>query len=124
MPDLTTQPEPDATACPACGGPPADAPEHRLSALGYLHDDICYTCDDCGEEWTHGVPIGTTDAGDLRCAQCDALGLVHRIHFDDGRFDVKCPECYYHWTPDRPDAPKVNVEDPRTTGATDSARPL
>lgn len=119
-PALDEEPVPSAARCPYCGGRPEYDPAHTLSAMGYTHDDQRLTCDDCGREWTVGVPIGEHDgslAEDLYCGSCgERYGLPHRIHlrgyrrceacggeFGDEGVDgvvchMKCPNCYYFWT--------------------------
>lgn len=133
MTELSRQAEPDAI-CPGCGGQPKHDPEHVLSAVGYLHDDIVYTCSDCGFEWSHGVPIGDYDdedrIEDLTCDQCGRLGLVHRFEPMDGRescrIHMKCDDetCHYFWKFERkPDGEGVILLGyPQITGDTDNAR--
>jgi len=118
QPDL---PEVDVF-CPHCGARPIYMPEelvdvqHRLSASGYLHDDMAFRCssDECGEQWTHGVPIGEyelDDVDDLQCHSCrndpaldgDQYYRVHRVHIKRQstaaqvgfvELHLKCPRCY------------------------------
>lgn len=106
---LERQPVPTDSRCPSCGGEPLldregkQAVEHRLSANGYLHDDICLECEDCGERWTCGVPQGTYEGGgDLWCSSCgESWMLVHRlsrkgdIGDDEVTLHLKCPRCFY-----------------------------
>lgn len=101
--------------------------------MGYLHDDIPFECEDCGESWTHGVPVGEYDgklATDLRCDACeDAWGLTHRVVVEPDNtvtLHMKCPECYYFWHATRePDGNGVAlVGYPQTTGEiTDETNP-
>lgn len=110
-PDLERQPAPGASQCPVCGGNPAHDPEHVLSASGYLHDDVKFTCADCGHRWTCGVPIGAVEdawAADLLCDSCEKrYGLVHRVDPKCGspvvELHLKCPnqDCLYFWTVQR-----------------------
>ena len=110
---LESQP-PRQSNCPACGASPSDTSivEHRLSDMGYLHDDQHFECSDCGHEYTHGVPVGEPDmdVDDLWCDGCD-LGYmnVHRAEQTDGdvvQIHLKCahhhafdcPECET-WVP-------------------------
>lgn len=112
--DLDPQPVPEQARCPSCGGEPTDGSVrgHRLSSLGYTHDDVGLVCADCGygdevyERWNHGVPIGEPDPStyeDLRCDSCDAWGLVHFVAPSKSnpsrtfRLLMKCPECYLTW---------------------------
>lgn len=131
---MDEQSEPDAVACPECGADPVPDPEHRLSALGYLHDDIVYECSDpdCGAEWTHGVPAGDYDdepdlADDLECGSCGEWALVHRIEPESGAatLHLKCPECYHFWTVRRETGAgeKILVGYPQLTGQTKGAQP-
>lgn len=99
-PDLDEQPLPP-TKCPECGGEPSDEIIHRLSAMGYSHDDQHVVCVDCGHRWTCGVPIGEFDrpemAADLECS-CGHWRLVHRAQITDAgnvALHLKCPECYH-----------------------------
>lgn len=99
---MREQPIPEKSRCPNCGEKPTDESvvEHRLSSMGYTHDDIRLECQNCSERWTHGVPIGTeTEFGeDLLCDSCGSPMLVHRIRIKDNlqaKLDVKCPECKY-----------------------------
>lgn len=103
---MEEQPEPSASNCPYCGGKPEHDPKHVLSASGYTHDDIHYTCSECSEEWTCGVPIGEHDnelAEDLYCQSCETrFGLVHRVQPISNtqvQFHMKCPntECRNFW---------------------------
>lgn len=109
MADLEEQPVPKESRCPECGGEPReDDVLHRLSALGYLHDDIGLVCRECKTEWTCGVPIGEFDrddlADDLWCDSCeDTVMLVHRVEINPPLtagnigLHLKCPnpECRY-----------------------------
>lgn len=110
MSELEKQPTPSAGTCPHCGGEPEYEPEHVLSASGYLHDDVHFTCRDCGGEWTSGVPIGEYDgplAEDLFCEACEKrYGFIHRVEILDEttiRVHMKCPntDCYHFWQFDR-----------------------
>lgn len=102
---LDEQPEPD-TICPSCGGEPTEQSQarHSLSVLDYLHDDVAFECDDCGKQWTHGVPIGEADdelAGQLECDVCDSHMRVHRVDLggiESGTIELhlKCPDpCFF-----------------------------
>lgn len=107
--ELEKQPMPSDTMCPYCGGEPTDdsVVNHRLSATGYLHDDIQLQCQDCGHEWPVGVPIGEIEdpmAEDLYCDSCEKRFMrVHRVAPDwdspeDRRrvlLHLKCPNCFY-----------------------------
>ena len=137
---LTEQPVPEKAGCPKCGGDPAEDVQHRLSALGYAHDDIGMVCSDCGHQWTAGVPIGEFDrpemAADLWCDSCDEQWmLVHRVEFNPSGVDgappaalhLKCPDPDCHnW--DRvgreTDGEQIAlVGYPQTTGRTKGADP-
>lgn len=97
-------PVPTESRCPYCGGEPHDSPEHRLSALGYLHDDVKMTCTDCSKQWFCGVPIGDPDEElwrDLWCPSCDSCFMqTKNVEVPDNgvvKLHMKCPneECYY-----------------------------
>lgn len=104
-PALEEQPVPEGVHCPKCGGDPYDSANHKLSATGYLHDDIVLVCSECAHSWTHGVPIGESHAlaDDLACPSCDyEYGLPHKPNLDtndDGEFftSMKCPDCNKVW---------------------------
>jgi len=68
MTELEEQPLPP-TVCPKCGAQATDdcIVKHRMSNLGYLHDDMEMECSVCGNRWTCGVPIGTGGFDDLKC---------------------------------------------------------
>lgn len=130
-PALEAQPEPSGVTCPLCGGDPAGA-RHNLAAIGYLHDDITLSCEECGHSWVHGVPIGEYEgdrADELFCAHCEErYGLVHRVEVGDGQvtLHVKCPACRAFWlVPREPDDAGVALTGyPQTTGAvTDGTEP-
>ncbi len=100
--ELVEQQPSERSKCPECGGDPCEI-GHTLSDLGYLHDDQRMMCEDCGNQWTCGVPIGETSlderAEELFCDSCDdAFMLVHRaVRTRHGNitFHLKCPNCYY-----------------------------
>lgn len=102
--ELSEQALPEDSHCPNCGQSPSDESivEHRLSNNGYLHDDVKLECSACGEEWTHGVPIGQEleYGDDLWCDSCDdSVMLVHRARVLDSSkayLDLKCPNCKYY----------------------------
>lgn len=90
---------PRKTRCPECGGEPSaeDLARHKLSDIGYLHDDQTFECPDCAHRYTHGVPIDEFDgnAEDLWCDVCN-LGYmrVHRVrgaNEESVGLDLKCP---------------------------------
>lgn len=133
---LEEQPIPEDTTCPYCGADPTEETqaEHKLSNIGYLHDDIVLECsnDACGEEWTCGVPIGSPEddtESDLWCDSCEKrFGRIHRVaptEADRGkiRLHVKCPnpECRYFWRVKREYGPQqvALVGYPDITGQTD-----
>ena len=112
IPRLKEQKFPSETRCPYCGSPPSEDSGvlHKLSHLGYLHDDIEMDCSNeaCGHRWQCGVPIGSDDSAEeeLFCSSCSSrFGLVHRIslHGDMFHIQLKCPnkECHYVWYIDR-----------------------
>lgn len=129
---MEEQPEPSASNCPYCGGAPEHNPNHVLSATGYTHDDIRFTCSECNEKWTCGVPIGEHDgalAEDLFCESCEKrYGLPHRIREKTGEeveIHMKCPneECYFFWKFTRPkdDSGVMLFGYPQITGAIEDA---
>lgn len=115
MSELTEQDIPDSAKCPNCGAEPTEESvvEHRLSNMGYLHDDIWLECKECGydDEWLLGVPIGEYDSGDdLVCDSCSTPYRIHRIKIvlrslGDNPEDIrlrlmcKCPNCNYYPKP-------------------------
>lgn len=142
-PDLTEQPVPERAACPECGADATDASvrRHKLSALGYVHDDQYLECAECNHEWILGVPIGeAADYPDqLHCDGCDTFRLVHRVALAENQLDktppdrfdlhLKCPECASFVVHKRkvdtdPDQPVVLVGYPQLTGAQDGAEPF
>jgi len=102
--ELTEQPAPEDARCPECHAAPTEESitRHRLSNLGYLHDDVYWECTECGNEWLSGIPIGEYDGGDdLWCESCGSEWmLTHRVlpNGDTVILHLKCPndECY-HW---------------------------
>lgn len=127
---LTEVDPPENSYCPECGAPPtADSVvSHRLSNLGYLHDDVKFKCAN-GHSWVTGVPIGKSSLNiDLDCPSCNRersgwlwrarswlinkLGgitenrlLIHRVRYDTDKRDkpvyelhLKCPNCYFFET--------------------------
>lgn len=103
---------PSRTRCPACGGKPTEQSERdvRLSDLGYRHADQVFTCEDCGEKWTCGVPIGygTELADDLMCGSCGEFMLVHRVLTNEGQSVQLHLKCGNH---DPFDCPECEMED-------------
>lgn len=105
MTDIPEQDFPSESKCPECGGEPTaeSIAEHRLSALGYLHDDRKPQCEDCGNEWLVGIPVGDgPENHKLWCDSCDDEWMfVHRIRIKDIhswvelQLHLKCPNCYY-----------------------------
>lgn len=136
--EIEEQPERSESMCPECGEPPLpDAAMHRLSDLGYLHDDIGYRCEN-GHQWQCGVPVGEFDrpemAEDLRCDSCgDADMLVHRVVIGttsipgDITLHLKCPnpDCHYfdRIGRDTDKDGRALVGYSQITGATKDARP-
>jgi uncharacterized Zn finger protein len=126
---------PDDGSCPECGAEIDDEQvvEHRLSTMGYLHDDVAMECDECGATWPYGVPVGDHEPEhDLRCPSCGHDYMrVHRVAprwEDDVRvvmLHLKCPECYYFEKQQREVGPhgKSLVGYPDITGSTDGAEP-
>lgn len=130
--DLVEQPLPSETRCPRCGEPPTEESvrQHKLSANGYLHDDVRLDCQECGGSWLLGIPIGEGGFDDLWCEACDdAYAFVHRFEpweDDDGeecrRMHMKCPNCVTFWYnlryPDENDLTLVGY--PSITGTQDA----
>lgn len=141
--ELTEQSVPEVPVfCPECGGEPVKTAEelrveHRLGAMGYLHDDQVFECSDCAHEWTHGVPQGAFEGGgDLRCHSCrhdpglegDQFYRVHRVVSEQGDqvlLHLKCPRCYlFSKTKREQDNGGVAlVGYPDITGSTEGADP-
>lgn len=134
--DLSEQPLPEDSNCPACGSSPTDESivEHRLAATGYLHDDIRLECSECGERWTCGVPIGEEPefGDDLWCDSCDnSIMLVHRVRFlshgERVELQLKCPResCRYYDEVEREaDDGVALVGYPQLIGSMDGAEPF
>lgn len=137
MTELVEQPAPKSV-CPECGGDPLPDPTHNLSAIGYLHDDIQYTCSSCDNRWVHGVPIGehkSAFAEKLFCKGCrQRYGIVHRVNFEytedeeprrvsKVNLSIKCPNCNHYWVIPRgmkEHQVTVLVGNPSTTGSIES----
>lgn len=150
MAELAEQPTPDVDVfCPHCGGRPVYGPDeqaavqHRLSATGYLHDDLKFRCSECGEHWAHGMPVGEYDVADhvdqLTCHSCRhdpacehdqyyrVKGvLLTRLPSPGGpgqvKLVLKCPRCKLHSTvkrhlTDQDGTPGLLVGYPDVTGA-------
>lgn len=108
---LENQPIPEETHCPKCRAEPTESSvrQHKLSDLGYMHDDVQLECSECEATWTLGIPIGEEleYGDDLWCSSCDdSVMLVHRVKVkpDDQmvvKLHLKCPNCYYFTTIDR-----------------------
>lgn len=135
MTDLEAQPRPSEVSCPECGAAPTDESvrDHKLSDMGYLHDDVLWECQECEHSWASGVPVGSSDewADDLWCDSCDdSWMLVHRVQprgTDTITLHLKCPneECYYFTKTQRDldDASRALVGYPQITGETEGAEP-
>lgn len=105
MAELQEQPIPSESKCPDCGGDPTNesVAEHRLSNMGYLHDDVELECEDCDITWSVGIPIGDSpDNEELKCRSCnDEWMLIHRFKVYTEQEDtfvkmhLKCPNCYH-----------------------------
>lgn len=133
------QPVPDDTTCPYCGADVHDdnVVKHRLSAMGYIHDDIEMECDECGQTWPLGVPVGEfegDEAEKLFCSSCESRFMrIHRVaprwnSDPDNRkvmLHLKCPNCYYFEKQQRDVGPNGRslVGYPDITGSTDGASP-
>lgn len=130
--ELTEQPLPADSRCPNCGATPTDGSirEHRLSTLGYAHDDIMLECSSCQNRWTHGVPVGEFDrpemADDLRCGSCGNWMLVHRVWTGGVRIELKCPNCANFDRINRQSDANgcVLLGYPQITGRTDGCEPF
>lgn len=129
------QPIPERAVCPECEARPTDESvvEHRLSQLGYHHDDIRLECRECGHRWTLGVPIGRGGEDDLVCDSCGMVALVHRIEdigrgssMDTRNLHMKCVGCLNFWQVRRPiDGNDVTlVGYPHITGDQSEADPF
>lgn len=127
-------PVPDDATCPYCGGDAeaVDPVAHRLSAIGYTHDDVEMECADCESTWPLGIPIGEfegEEAEDLFCSSCEKRFMrVHRVvprwrSEDKVMLHLKCPNCYYFDKQQRVagDGGKVLVGYPDITGSVANA---
>lgn len=109
--ELDEQPIPEETHCPNCRAKPTEESvrQHKLSTLGYTHDDVQLECRECDNTWILGIPIGQEleYGDDLWCSSCDdSAMLVHRVMVKPDnqmvvKFHLKCPKCYYFKTIDR-----------------------
>lgn len=103
---------PTESKCPACGSDPDEESTRlsHLSDMGYLHQDVRFSCSECEATWSCGVPVDGSDeepdfpgrGGSLWCDSCnDSWMLIHRVrpNSDGGQvlLDLKCPreECNY-----------------------------
>lgn len=102
---LEVQPIPEKTRCPNCRAKPTEESiiRRRLSANGYLHDDVRFECRECEERWLLGIPIGEGGYDDLYCESCrETYADVHRFQPWDGdegdyRIHLKCGGCDNFW---------------------------
>lgn len=126
MTALDEQPVPSGIQCPECGDSMDDVlePQHRLSQLGYLADDVTLNCA-CGASWLHGIPVGE-GGEDMTCPVCSEAAMrVHQID-DAGPYwnlHFKCPSCY-HWRKEKrvpDDDGFLLVGDSDLTGAQEAA---
>jgi len=137
------QPAPETPLfCPDCGAELDTSTEdllveHRLSAMGYLHDDQVLTCPECGSQSTHGVPVGEFEGGlDLECRSCrhdpsleqPQFYRVHRVVWQQGdqaRLHLKCPRCFHFRSVERERDNRgvALVGYPDITGSTEGADP-
>lgn len=101
--DLEEQSVPEESNCPDCGASPTDESvvNHRLAAVGYLHDDVKLECSECDGDWLLGIPIGEGGHDDLWCPSCDdSYSFVHRVEHltntgtERYRLHLKCPNCF------------------------------
>lgn len=130
--------------CPKCGERATDESltEVRLSELGYYHGDAHYECQECDNEWVHGVPVGRSEkfSDDLYCQSCEEEWyLIHRVvphvqvdfeeedwTFNQIQLHVKCPNCYHFDRISREadeENRRVLVGYPQITGQTEGAEP-
>jgi len=135
---MEEQPFPSEAKCPECGGEPTEesAQKHRLQALGYLADDGFPVCEDCGNQWKIGRPIGEFEGGeDLWCNSCDS-GYM-RVHFIKHmeragnikyKLNLKCPNenCYHYKTISREadSSGRTLVGYPDITGSQEGSEPV
>lgn len=134
---------PSESKCPSCGSEPDDESSRRyqLSMMGYLHQDVRFSCSGCDCEWSCGVPIDGSEAepefpgreGDLWCDSCDsAWMLIHRVrpntNGDKMNLDLKCPnpECHYFTRAKRETGPNsyALIGYPQITGDLDGCDPF
>lgn len=100
---MEEKPIPSESRCPNCRSKPTNesVTEHRLSTLGYKHDDVFLMCSDCQTQWTHGVPIGEGGENDLQCDSClHEYMRVHRVRVNERDLEsidlhLKCPKCVF-----------------------------
>lgn len=125
--DVSPADVPENSSCPVCGSEPTDesVANHRLSDMGYLHDDVNLQCSNCDNDWTLGIPLGEFNGGNyLWCDSCDdSQYLVHRVDFKDERIHLKCPNCFHFENIEvDPDERGINlIGYPQITGATDNS---
>lgn len=136
MSDMEEQPFPPESKCPECGGEPTEESKmkHRLQALGYLADDGHPVCEDCGNVWRIGRPIGEYEGGeDLWCRSCDDsymrvhfIKLLERAETKTYKLNLKCPNCYHYDTVKRESDKKGRtlVGYPDITGTVDGSDPV
>lgn len=129
---------PEESKCPECGGEPSEESKRnkRLQNLGYLAQDIFPECEDCGNQWKIGVPIGEYEHGeDLWCDSCDSEWmLVHFVKLMERggnkkyKFNLKCPnpDCLHYKTIRRESDPsgKAMMGYPPITGKEEGSEPV
>lgn len=118
--------------CPDCGGGTTAITDSNLSSLGYRHRDDDYVCEDCGNRFTRGIPLGEPDDDTWICDACGGDLMPHFMYVfgDEARVKPKCQECYY--VPDDPitldvsdngTARRVFIGHHTTTGSREEAEP-
>lgn len=133
---------PTESNCPECGGSPDDESLRlsKLSDMGYVHQDVHYTCEECSCQWACGVPIDGPEEepdipgkkGSLWCESCDETWMLpHRTKYLDSetvRLDMKCPrpECNFFRRVIRKTGPQgyALIGYPQIVGKIDGAQPF
>lgn len=135
---MEEQPFPEESKCPECGGEPSEDSKQRkrLQNLGYLAQDVFPECEDCGNQWKCGIPIGEYEEGDdLWCDSCDSewmyphfIKLLERAGHRRYKLNLKCPNdsCFHYKTihRDADNSGKAMMGYPPITGTMEGSEPV